>query len=207
MTSNFHLVVLEVQTLIFFSLLLFCSGQVARSVSALRRLLFMKRRWAIPAANKRGKRSGAKTASSSSSGDLKRRKKDAEKAAAGGGEQLYGLFESKIALPSREEAEAFFAHMLAPLSVQEFEEEFEGKQVLVANNENEDEEEGEDGRSEDGGSSSADFVKMNVFGDWHGQLRDILNSGAHQGKIVFKDDVLVLPRPGTCPRTQGTSSI
>ncbi len=69
------------------------------------------------------------------------------------------------------------------------------------------EEEGEDGRSEDGGSSSADFVKMNVFGDWHGQLRDILNDSAHQGKIVFKDDVFVLPRPGTCPRAQGTSSI
>jgi hypothetical protein len=167
----------------------------------------MKRRWAIPAANKRGKRSGAKTAASSSSGDLKRRKKDAEKeAAAAGGEQLYGLFESKTALPSREEAEAFFAHMLAPLSVQDFEEEFEGKQVLVANNENEDEDEDEDDRSEDGGSSSADFVKMNVFGDWRGQLRDILNDSAHQGKIVFKDDVLVLPRPGTCPRTQGTST-
>jgi hypothetical protein len=92
--------------------------------------------------------------------------------------------------------------MLAPLSVQEFEEEFEGKQVLVANNENEDEE--EDGNGADSGRSSADFVKMNVFGDWHGQLRDILNDGAHQGKIVFKDDVLVLPRPDSCPRTQGT---
>jgi hypothetical protein len=161
--------------------------------------VFMKRRWAIPAANKRGQRSGAK--SSSSSGDLKRHKKDAEKAA-GGGEQLYGLFESALALPSREEAEAFFARMLAPLSVQEFEEEFEGKQVLVANNENEDEE--EDGNGADSGRSSADFVKMNVFGDWHGQLRDILNDGAHQGKIVFKDDVLVLPRPDSCPRTQGT---
>lgn len=133
---------------------------------------------------------------------MKRHKKDAEKAAAAGGEQLYGLFESALALPSREEAEAFFARMLAPLSVQEFEEEFEGKQVLVANNENEDEE--EDGNGEDGGSS-ADFVKMNVFGDWHGQLRDILNDGAHQGKI-FKDDVLVLPRPGSCPRTQGLPS-